>query len=158
MVLMETIEIARLVLAKLGVGLLPLVYVGLAAAVVLQATDGARGRLGKHYRAATTVFWVGGFVITCVKTAAVAEMGIFGNDTQGTRTQQLARVGSMYPVVDQFTDLVVLAAFYLFAVVGEIGMVFWQRRERRRRRAEGMDVLELRSEEILSDANLYKPR
>ncbi|KAI0127135.1 hypothetical protein BJ170DRAFT_624358 [Xylariales sp. AK1849] len=154
--LMETIEIARLSLAKLGVGLLPLVYVGLAAAVVLQATDGARGRLGKHYWAATAGFWASGLVITGVKIAAVAEMGIFGSATQGVWSQHLARVGSMYPVADQFTDLVVLGVFYLFAVGGEVGMVFLRQRERKRRRAEEVDVLELRSEEVVSGTNRLK--
>ncbi|KAI0129513.1 hypothetical protein BJ170DRAFT_681010 [Xylariales sp. AK1849] len=136
-VLMESVEIVQLARAGLGVGILPLVYVGCGAAGFLQASDGCF-RTMRGFWAASTAFWVGGAAMTVVKMAGLAGLGLQGH---------LAREGGVYPTVHQFTDLVILAAFYLAAVAAEAGMVVLRRKGRdSSSRDTGEDVVELRSE------------
>ncbi|KAK6078290.1 hypothetical protein SCUP234_06288 [Seiridium cupressi] len=134
LVLMESVEIASLVRAELGVGLLPVAYAGYMAAMVLQATDGGFRRI-RGYWAASTAFWVAGAAITGLKIASVAGLGLSG---------RFARKGSQYATVHQFTDLVILCAFYVLAIAGEIGVMVVRRKGRDREQED--DVVELRSE------------
>lgn len=113
-VLMETIEVARLVRADLGVGLVPFVYVGCLIAISLQATDALWGRL-RGWQVSGTLFWLLSFCITTVKAVAVGRFGTKG---------PLARKGSKYPVEDQLTDLIVLVIFYAILVAMQIILVY----------------------------------
>lgn len=115
---METIEIARLALADLGVGLVPFVYVGCLVAVLLQVTDGLWGRL-RGWQVSGALFWTLSFCITTVKTVAVGKFGTTGS---------LARNGSKYPVEDQLTDLIVLVIFYAILAVMQIVIEYVQPR------------------------------
>ncbi|ORY61303.1 uncharacterized protein BCR38DRAFT_439825 [Pseudomassariella vexata] len=110
-VLMESVEIARLIIADLGIGTLPFVYVGCLLAVLLQATDGGWRRL-RGWWAASIMFWTAGAVVTALKFVALTKF-----------TGILAREETLYPVEHQFTDLVVLMIFYGFLVGAEVAMV-----------------------------------
>jgi len=93
-ILMETIEIARLAVASLGVALLPFVYVGCLVATVLHATDGFRGVV-RGYEVALILFWALGLCVTAVKTAALVRFG---------KQEPLARKATAYPVDDQVSQ------------------------------------------------------
>lgn len=131
---MESVEVVGLIRAKLGVGLIPSAYAGYLAAIVLQATDGGFRRI-RGYWAASTAFWVAGAAITGLKVASIMGLGLSG---------RLAREGTPYATVHQFTDLVILGAFYIIAVIGEVGVMVMRRKGRGREQAD--DVVELRSE------------
>lgn len=109
-VLMETVEVARLALAQLGVALVPFVYALCALAIALQATNGLRGVL-RGWQVALLLAWLLSACITAAKLAAVREFGTDG---------PYARVGSRYPTDDQITDLAVLLVFYVLLVVLEL--------------------------------------
>ena len=109
-ILMETVEIARLARADLGIALLPFVYAGCLLAGAVQATGAVRGG-----QAANLLFWTLGLCITAVKTAAVARFGTTG---------PLARQDTAYPIDHQITDLVILIIFYGLLMGLEIAMMF----------------------------------
>ncbi|KAI0175215.1 hypothetical protein BJ166DRAFT_166188 [Pestalotiopsis sp. NC0098] len=132
--LMQSVEVIGLARIKLGVGLLPFAYVGFAAAIALQATDGLFRRI-RGYWAATTAFWVAGAAITALKITGVLGLGLKGS---------LAREDTTYATVHQFTDLVILAAFYVLAVVVEIAVMAVRMKNKQRELDD--DVVELRSE------------
>ncbi len=112
-ILMETVEIARLATAQLGVALLPFVYVGSLLAAALVATDGARGRL-RGWPLAALLFWVLSLCITAAKLAAVARFPTDGD---------LARNDSAYPVSHQITDLLILVIFYGLLIVVQTALL-----------------------------------
>lgn len=134
LVLMESVEVAGLARAKLGVGLIPFAYAGYLAAAVLQATDGGLRRV-RGYWAASTAFWVAGAAITGLKVAGVMGLGLAG---------RLAREDTTYATVHQFTDLAILGVFYVVAIAAEVGVMVVRRRGRGRE--EDDDAVELRSE------------
>jgi len=113
-ILMETVEIARLARAGLGIGLLAFVYVGCLAAIAAQATDGGKRALA-GWQLASLVFWALGLCITSAKHAALGKFGTSG---------RFARVGSAYPVADQLTDLMVLLISYALLVGVEVALWF----------------------------------
>ncbi|KAI1846032.1 hypothetical protein JX265_000956 [Neoarthrinium moseri] len=132
--LMQSVEVVSLAKARLGVGLLPFAYAGLLAAAALQATDGAFRRV-RGYWAASSAFWVAGAAVTGLKIAGVVGLGLTG---------PLAREDGPYGTRHQFTDLVILGAFYVLAIVAEVGVVVVRRRGRSSEVDD--DVVELRSE------------
>ncbi|KAH6647618.1 hypothetical protein BKA67DRAFT_539468 [Truncatella angustata] len=134
LILMETVEVVQLAKAGLGVGLIPFAYAGFLAAIVLQATDGGFRRI-RGYWAASTAFWVAGAAITALKIVGVLGLGLEG---------RFAREGTPYATVHQFTDLVILGAFYVLAIVGEMGIMVVRRKGRHLERED--DAVELRSE------------
>ncbi len=126
-ILMESIEIARLARASLGIGLLPFVYAGCLVAAAGQATDGLRGTF-RGWQAACLLFWVLGLCISAVKTAALTRFGTDG---------PLARDDSAYPVEDQVTDLAILIVFYGLLAVLEAALLFVRPRYRAEPKAGG---------------------
>lgn len=111
--LMESVEVARLLQIGLGVGLIPFVYAGCVVAVLLQATNGL-GRL-HGWQIANLLFWLVSLCVTAAKAAAVWKFGLTG---------PLAREDTAYSTVHQITDLAILCAFYALLPVLEIGLVF----------------------------------
>ena len=98
--LMCLLEVVRLSLAHLGVGLLPFTFVALIAAGSMRATLGMRGKVAM-WRGLTLVLWLALAVTNSIKIA--------GEVKEGTD----ARKGSKYPVVDQLTDLSVMVGVYV---------------------------------------------
>ena len=109
-VLMESVEVARLAQVELGLGLVPVVYAGCVVAAALQATRGLRGIL-KGWQVASLLFWVVSLCITTVKAAALAKFNKDGPEW---------RNGGAYSVDHQITDLVILVIFYAIAGILEI--------------------------------------
>lgn len=113
LVLMHTVEIARLAQIKYGVGLLPFVYAGCAVAAVMQGTKGLWGRVG-GWQAANCMLWIGGLVMAAIKVAAVGKMGTTG---------PYAREDGPYSTPHQINDLIILIAFYALTLSLEIGLM-----------------------------------
>lgn len=119
-VLMQTVELARLVQIEYGVGLLPFVYAGCVVAAAMQATRGFGGRL-PGWQVAGLVFWAAGFVMAVLKLAALNKIG-----TEGP----YARNDGSYPTIHQITDIVILVAFYPLTFCVELALLFqapWKR-------------------------------
>lgn len=108
-ILMVTLEIVRLALAKLGVGLLPFVYVGLGTALVMRWTAGFRGRLA-HWRWCAVVLWLALIAADSVKLAEEARESHAGNKRKGTK----------YPMSDELIDVGVMVGLYLVLAVVEV--------------------------------------
>jgi hypothetical protein len=106
-VLMVTLEIVRLALAGLGIGLLPFTYVAILVALGMRWTDGLRGRV-KGWRAAGVALWVGLVAMSAVKVAGEVKEGIG------------ARAGSKYPMLDQVTDVGTMIGLFLVLGVLEV--------------------------------------
>lgn len=103
---MESLEIARLAVAHLGIGLLPFVYVGVLIAGGLHAFSKTRFAMG-----ASAVFWVALAAAKVIKLSSlVKEEG------------QSERVGvtSNYPLGDQVTDIGTMVGVELVLAVLEI--------------------------------------
>lgn len=115
---MQTLEIVRLALIHFGIGLLPFSYVGLLLGGALHWTRGVGGRIA-GWEGVNAVLWIGGMVMTVVKTVGLVNEGIHG------------RKGSKYPVVDQVTDVAVIAGVYLVIQVLEVALGVWRRKSRR---------------------------
>jgi hypothetical protein len=105
MLAMFSLELARLSLAKLGVGLLPFTYVGILAAAAVHLVWHRR-----IMRAASALFWVMLAVAMSIKVAAYAREG------GGTRTGTQHK----YPVSDEITDNAVMIGVEGFLALGEV--------------------------------------
>ena len=93
--LMCILEIVRLSLAKLGIGLLPFTFVTLITAAVVRFTQGLGGRIaGSKY--VNVAVWIALAVTNGVKVAEETKEGLGG------------RKGSKYPVSDEVTDVSVM--------------------------------------------------
>ncbi len=117
-ILMQTLEIVRLELIHFGIGLLPFTYVGLLLGGALHWSRGACGRI-YGWEAINTVLWLGGMAMTVVKVVGLMNEGIHG------------RKGSKYPIIDQVTDVAVIAAVYLVIQVLEVVLGLWRMKSRR---------------------------
>ena len=91
MVAMVSLELARLASATLGIGLLPFVYIGIIAAGILHIVWKDTGSLILN-----AAFWILLGVANAIKVATEVKEGI--NE----------RKGSMYPMVDEITDVAVM--------------------------------------------------
>ncbi|CAD6584830.1 MAG: hypothetical protein ASARMPREDX12_001763 [Alectoria sarmentosa] len=98
-ILMCILEIVRLSLAHLGIGLLPFTFVTLIVAAALRSTKGMRDRI-YGWRYLNLAAWIALAVTNGVK---VAEETKEGTD---------ARKGSKYPVADEMTDVSVMIGVY----------------------------------------------
>lgn len=98
--LMCTLEIVRLSLALLGIGLLPFTYVGLLIAFALRMSQKFRGPIQK-WRWANLFLWISLAVANVVKLSGELKEGIN------------SRKGSKYPMIDQITDIGVMIGVYL---------------------------------------------
>ncbi|KAL8798954.1 MAG: hypothetical protein Q9182_006252 [Xanthomendoza sp. 2 TL-2023] len=98
-ILMCILEIVRLSLANLGVGLLPFTFVALATAAAVRFTKGLHGRV-YGWRYLNLALWIALIVINGVKIA------------EETKEGTGARKGSKYPVADEITDVSVMEGVY----------------------------------------------
>lgn len=106
--LLQSVEVARLVRASLGVGLTPFVYAGCLIAALLRATDrhflSSRRLPVWWWQGGALLFWLAGAVVSVLKAVALSALARQG--------PVLARVGTAYPMVDQIVDVAILAGFY----------------------------------------------
>ena len=107
--LMCILEIVRLSLARLGIGLLPFTFASLVAAGVLRATAGLREKV-IMWRWLNFSLWTGLAATNSVKIVQEVKEGIH------------VREGSKYPVVDQVTDVAVMVGVYTVLAVMELLM------------------------------------
>ena len=104
------LEIVRLSLANLGIGLLPFTFVTLITAAVVCFTRGLGGRIaGWGY--VNVAVWIALAVTNGVKVAEETKEGIG------------ARKGSKYPVADEVTDVSVMIGVYAVLALLEISLV-----------------------------------
>lgn len=114
---MQTLEIVRLALLDFGIGLLPVIYVGLLLGAGLHWTRGAAGHI-RWWVAVNAILWGGGVIMSVVKCVALRkEKERFGG-----------RRDSKYPVADQLLDIAVMAGVY--AVIGALEALLAVRRSR----------------------------
>ncbi|KAI4208653.1 MAG: hypothetical protein LQ349_009685, partial [Xanthoria aureola] len=97
--LMCILEIVRLSLMHLGVGLLPFTFVALITAAAMRFTKGLKGRV-YAWRYLNLALWVALAVTNGVKIA------------EETKEGTAARKGSKYPVADEITDVAVMIGVY----------------------------------------------
>lgn len=113
-ILMTVLEIVRLALAHLGIGLLPFTFVGILVAGVLHLTSAFSrngnllgGRRG-WIRWVNLGLWTALVVVEAVKIAEEVKEGV------GTR------VGTKYPMADEVTDVGVMIGVYIALGVLEL--------------------------------------
>lgn len=101
---MCVLEITRLSLAHLGIGLLPFSFVSLIVAAVVRLSVGMQGRL-MGWRLVNLGLWIVLAVINGIKVAEEVE------ELDGVGGRQ--RKGGKYMVVDELTDVVVMVGVYI---------------------------------------------
>ncbi|MCJ1351245.1 MAG: hypothetical protein MMC33_001228 [Icmadophila ericetorum] len=107
LLLMNILEITRLSLAHLGIGLLPFIFPSLLIAGALHHTYGFRDRV-RGWRWANVGLWVGLIVVELVKLAEEGKEGV------GTRK------GTKYPESDEIIDVGVMVGCYVVVAVLEV--------------------------------------
>ena len=107
--LMCALEIARLSLADLGIGLLPFTFVTLIVAGLTRFTSGLGGRV-IGWRWVNVGVWVALAVCDGVKIAEEVKEGVG------------MREGSKYPEKDEVTDVAVMVGVYVVLAVLEVGL------------------------------------
>jgi len=103
-ILMCVLEITRLSLAHLGIGLLPFTIVSLIIAAAVRLSVGLRGRL-MGWRLVNLGLWI---VLAATNGIKVAEEA---RELDGLGGKQ--RKGSKYMVVDELTDVGVMVGVYI---------------------------------------------
>ena len=106
---MCALEIVRLSLARLGIGLLPFTFASLVVAGVMRATVGLQGKV-VMWRWLNLGLWIVLAATNSVKIVQEVKEGIH------------AREGSKYPVVDQLTDVAVMVGVYTVLAAMEMLM------------------------------------
>lgn len=101
------LEIVRLSLTHLGIGLLPFTFVTLIIAFTLRLTRGLGGSI-RGWRWANLAVWIALAVTNGVKVAEEVK--------EGTN----ARKGSKYPVSDEITDVSVMIGVYAALAILEV--------------------------------------
>jgi hypothetical protein len=104
---MMAIEVARLELAKLGIGLLPFVWAAFITAACLRFTHALNGKFPTYWIAGV-VLWTLLLATNAVKVVQMIKEGL------GTRK------GTKYPMSDEVTDVGVLLGVYLVLIGAEI--------------------------------------
>lgn len=99
-ILMCILEVVRLSLTHLGVGLLPFTFVTLIVAGILRLTQGLNGRM-RGWRWSNIAVWIALAVTNGVKVAEEVKEG------------KHARRGSKYPGADEITDVSVMVGVYV---------------------------------------------
>lgn len=107
--LMCILEIVRLSLAHLGIGLLPFTFVTLVVAAAVRFTDGLGGRM-VGWRYLNVGVWIALAVADGVKVAEEVKEGVG------------MRKGSKYPVSDEITDVSVMIGVYAVLTVLEVSL------------------------------------
>lgn len=104
---MCTLEIVRLSLAQLGIGLLPFTYIGLLVAFALRFSRRLRTPI-QNWRWASLFLWVSLAVANGVKLTGELKEGI------------KERKGTKYPMIDQITDIAVIIGVFVVLAVLEV--------------------------------------
>ncbi|KAI4254213.1 MAG: hypothetical protein L6R42_007291, partial [Xanthoria sp. 1 TBL-2021] len=112
-ILMCVLEIVRLSITHLGVGLLPFTLVVLITAAAVRFTKGLRGRI-YAWRYLNLALWVALAVTNGVKIA------------QETKEGTGSRKGSKYPEADEITDVAVMIGVYAVLALLEITLSVWE--------------------------------
>lgn len=107
--LMCILEIVRLSLAHLGIGLLPFTFVTLVTAAAVHFTKGLGGRIF-GWRYLNLAVWIALAVTNGVKIAEEQKEG------------SGARKGTKYPVVDEMTDVSVMIGVYAVLAILEASL------------------------------------
>ena len=107
--LMCILEIVRLSLAHLGIGLLPFTFVTLVTAAAVHFTNGLGGRI-LGWRYLNLAVWIALAVTNGVKIA------------EETKEGSGARKGSKYPVADEMTDVSVMIGVYAILAILEASL------------------------------------
>lgn len=103
------LEIVRLSLAHLGIGLLPFTFVTLITATAVRFTKGLGGRMyGWNYL--NIAVWIALAVTNGIKVA------------EETKEGTGARKGSKYPVADEITDVSVMIGVYAVLAFLEVAL------------------------------------
>ena len=110
-ILMCILEITRLSLAHLGIGLLPFTFVALIVAAILRLTFGLRGRIG-GWRWANLGLWI---LLAAANSVKLAEEAKESDGLGGSQ-----RKGSKYMVVDELTDVGVMVGVYVAISILEV--------------------------------------
>lgn len=105
--LMCTLEIVRLSLALIGIGLLPFTYIGLLVAFALRFSRRLRRPI-QNWRWASLFLWVSLAVANGVK--------LTGELKEGTKERE----GTKYPMIDQITDIAVIIGIFVVLAVLEV--------------------------------------
>ncbi|KAL9030591.1 MAG: hypothetical protein Q9196_001297 [Gyalolechia fulgens] len=113
-ILMCILEIVRLSLTHLGIGLLPFTLFVLIIAGVVHYTKGLGGRT-YAWRYLNLAIWIALVVTNGVKIA------------EETKEGTGARKGSKYPVADEITDVAVMIGVYAVLAVLEMVLSVWER-------------------------------
>ena len=103
------LEIVRLSLAHLGIGLLPFTFVTLVTAAAVHFTHGLGGRI-LGWRYLNLAVWIALAVTNGVKVAEEQKEG------------SGARKGSKYPVADEMTDVSVMIGVYAVLAIIEASL------------------------------------
>lgn len=106
-ILMCILEIVRLSLTHLGIGLLPFTFVTLAIAFALRLTRGFRNSI-EGWRWASLSVWIALAITNGMKIA------------EETKEGTGARKGSKYPVADEMTDVGVMIGVYVALAMLEV--------------------------------------
>ena len=107
--LMCVLEIVRLSLAHLGIGLLPFTFVAIVAVGVMRLTRGLIGRV-RGWRWTNLALWIALAVVNGIKIAEEVK--------EGTGK----RKGTKYPVVDELTDVSVMVGVYAVLGILEVSL------------------------------------
>lgn len=107
------LEITRLSLAHLGIGLLPFTFVALLVAAAVRLSIGLSGKI-VGWRSANLSLWLLLAVANSVKLAEEAK------EMNGLGGKQ--RKGSKYMVVDELTDVGVMLGVYLALIILEASL------------------------------------
>lgn len=108
---LESVEVARFVESRMGVGLTPFVYGGCVIASTLRATKGFRNKV-PGWQTASQIFWLVSSIVTLIKAVAIGRLQTFP-------AGRFAREGSVYPMKQQLAVQVVLFIAYLCLLVTE---------------------------------------
>jgi hypothetical protein len=111
--LMESVEIARLVQIEYGIGLLPFVYAGCVIAAVLQASSRGCERL-QGWQIANLLFWILSLAVTSVKLASLGRLSM---------TSEFRRDETVYSIPHQVNDLAIEVAFFAILAGLEVGLM-----------------------------------
>ena len=106
---MCVLEIVRLSLAHLGIGLLPFTFFAIVVAGFLRLTSGLQGRV-RGWRWANLALWTALAIMRSVKVA--------GEVKEGVNTRKATK----YPVVDELTDVSVMVGVYAVLGILEVGL------------------------------------
>lgn len=104
---MTVLEITRLELADLGIGLLPTEWIGFTMAGALRFSHGIGGRFPRYW-IASVVFWVLLIATNAVRLVEMVQEGVE------------MRRGTAYPMSDQVIDVAVYVGVYFVMGILEL--------------------------------------